>query len=56
MTRSSDLSFASAGTLVSLLAARKVSAVELCDLAIQRIESVDRAINAVVVRDFERGA
>ena len=54
MTQSSELSFASAGTLVSLLAARKVSAVELCDLAIQRIEAVDRPINAVVVRDFER--
>ena len=37
-----------------MLAARKVSAVELCDLAIQRIEAVDRVINAVVVRDFER--
>ena len=54
MTRSSELSFASAGTLVSLLAARKVSAIELCDLAIHRIELVDRVINAVVVRDFER--
>jgi amidase len=54
MTRSCELSFASAATLVSLLAARKISAIELCDLAIQRIESVDRSINAVVVRDFER--
>ena len=54
MTMSHEHSFASAGTLVSLLAARKISAVELCDLAIQRVEAVDRAINAVVVRDFER--
>ena len=34
--------------------ARKISALELTDHTIARIESLDRRINAVVVRDFER--
>jgi amidase len=33
---------------------RRISAVELLDSAIQRIERLDGSINAVVVRDFER--
>ena len=45
---------ASAGELVAALAAGKVSAVELADAAIARIESRDGPINAVVVRDFDR--
>ena len=36
------------------LAARKVSARELVDAAISRIEALDSRINAVVVRDFDR--
>jgi amidase len=40
--------------LTAALAARKVSAVELAEAAIARIEKFDGAINAVVVRDFER--
>jgi amidase len=40
--------------LVALLAARQVSAAELCEHAIERIEALDKQINAVVVRDFER--
>ena len=44
----------SAGELVDALAARQVSALELTDEAISRIETRDGAINAVVVRDFDR--
>jgi amidase len=40
--------------LVAALAARQVSAVELVDQAIARIEALDGHINAVVVRDFDR--
>src|SRR5215468_5103333 len=40
--------------LVAALAARQVSAVELVDQAIARIEALDGNINAVVVRDFDR--
>jgi len=43
-----------AGDLVADLAARRVSAVELLDQAIARIEALDKSINAVVVRDFDR--
>ena len=41
--------------LVEALQSRKVSAVELTDHVIARIEAVDPQINAVVVRDFDRG-
>ena len=44
----------SARELAAALAARQVSALELADEAIARIESRDKAINAVVVRDFDR--
>jgi amidase len=40
--------------LVQDLAARKISARELLDAAIARIEQFDSKINAVVVRDFDR--
>ena len=40
--------------LVAALAAKQVSALELAEAAIARIEDRDRAINAVVVRDFDR--
>ncbi len=46
--------FATAGELVAALATRQVSAVELADAAIARIERLDGPINAVVVRDFDR--
>lgn len=45
---------ATAGELAQALRARKVSAVELAKTAIARIESLDGAINAVIVRDFDR--
>ena len=53
-TLSRDLLDRSATELVAALAARKVSAAELTEAAIARIESRDKAINAVVVRDFDR--
>lgn len=40
--------------LVASLANRQISSVELVEAAIARIEALDGAINAVVVRDFER--
>ncbi|MDQ2860497.1 MAG: amidase family protein [Pseudomonadota bacterium] len=49
-----DYATATAGGLASALAARQVSALELCDAGIERIERLDGPINAVVVRDFER--
>jgi amidase len=48
------LDYESAARLVADLAARRTSAVELVDRAIARIERYDGALNAVVVRDFER--
>lgn len=53
-TRNRDLLDQSAGAIVKALAARKVSALELTDAAIARIETRDKALNAVVVRDFDR--
>jgi amidase len=53
-TLTKDLARASAGELVKAMAARQVSAVELADAAIGRIEALDGPINAVVVRDFDR--
>jgi amidase len=46
--------YRTAGELVADLATRRVSAVELLDQAIARIEALDKSINAVVVRDFDR--
>jgi amidase len=50
----SELDTATALQLAEAVRARRASAVELCDAAIGRIERLDAAINAVVVRDFER--
>jgi hypothetical protein len=41
--------------LVAALQARKISAIELTDHVIARIQALDPKINAVVVRDFDRG-
>ena len=46
--------YRTAGELLADLAARRVSSVELLDQAIARIEALDKSINAVVVRDFDR--
>jgi amidase len=51
---SSDLAYSSCSDLRAMLDARRISAVELLDHTIKRIESYDSKINAVVVRDFER--
>ena len=53
-TLSRDVLDQSAGEIVQALAARKVGALELTDAMIGRIEARDGAINAVVVRDFDR--
>jgi amidase len=50
----SEWSFATATELSAALAAKKVSAVELAQDAIGRIERHDGKINAICVRDFER--
>jgi amidase len=47
-------SFATATELSDTLAQRKVSAVELAEHAITRIERHDAKVNAVCVRDFDR--
>src|SRR5215472_13728873 len=46
--------YRTAGDLVTALAKRDISARELLDAAISRIERLDGKINAVVVRDFDR--
>jgi amidase len=45
--------YRTARDLVAALAARQVSAVELTNAAITRIEALDGKLNAVVVRDFD---
>jgi amidase len=51
----SQWSFKSATELSAALAAKKVSALELAQDAIGRIERHDSKINAICVRDFDRG-
>ena len=51
----SEWSFKTATELSAALAAKKVSAVELAQHAIDRIERHDGKINAICVRDFARG-
>ena len=51
----SQWSFKTAVELSAALAAKKVSAVELAQDAIGRIERHDGKINAICVRDFDRG-
>lgn len=48
------LAYRSIGELRAMLDARKISAGELLDQTIARIEARDAKINAVVVRDFDR--
>ena len=49
-----DLAYRSVGELRTMLRAKKISASELLDQTIARIEKLDGTINAVVVRDFDR--
>jgi amidase len=55
VTKSSSWSFANATDIAAALAAKKVSAVELAQDVIGRIERHDGKINAVCERDFARG-
>jgi hypothetical protein len=50
----SEWDYSTIAELNRALHARKISAAELVDHAIARIETLDRRLNAVVVRDFER--
>ncbi|WP_426414026.1 amidase [Bradyrhizobium ganzhouense] len=49
-----DLTYGSIGALLSALYARKLSASELLEHTIARIEALDGPINAIIVRDFDR--
>ena len=49
-----DLDFGSITQLLQAMQARQISASELLEHTLARIESLDCAINAVVVHDFER--
>ncbi|MBR0735798.1 amidase [Bradyrhizobium liaoningense] len=49
-----DLNYGSIGALLSALRVRKVSASELLEHTIARIEALDGPINAIIVRDFDR--
>jgi len=51
----SQWSFATAASLSAALKAKKVSALELAQDVIGRIERHDAKVNAVCVRDFTRG-
>ncbi len=56
MPMSDDLAFAPAYRLLAMLKSREISAVELTDTFIERIESLNRGINAVVTLVEERAA
>ena len=47
--------YSSATELAAAIKAKDVSSLELTDLYIARVDQYDDQINAVVVRDFERG-
>lgn len=47
--------FKSATDLAKSIKAREVSSLELTDMYIERVETLDKAVNAVVLHDFERG-
>lgn len=49
-----ELAFSSATELAQLIQRKQVSSLELTRHYIERIEQFDKALNAVVVRDFER--
>jgi amidase len=49
-----ELAFSSAAELARLIEQKKISSLELTRYYIERIERFDEALNAVVVRDFER--
>lgn len=54
MKNNKSLSYSSASELVSLISTKKISSLELLDETITRIESLDKIVNAIPIRDFER--
>jgi amidase len=54
MTGMTDLAFLPAKRLAAMIRSKKIGCLELLDHTIARIEKYDGAINAVVVRDFDR--
>src|SRR5688500_11640914 len=50
----SQFAFKTASETAAALGAKQVSAVELTQMTIDRIEKYDGAINAICVRDFDR--
>jgi amidase len=50
----SELDFGSIAELSNAVQARRISATELLEHTVARIETLDRRLNAVVVRDFDR--
>jgi amidase len=54
MSATSELDFGSITELSNAMRARRISASELLEHTIARIETLDRRFNAVVVRDFDR--
>jgi amidase len=53
-TDAADWDYGSIGALLSALLARRMSASELLEHTVARIETLDPQINAIVVRDFDR--
>ncbi len=49
-----EVAFKSAGELARMIRNKEISSLELADHYVERIEKFDGALNAVVVRDFER--
>src|SRR5206468_13096329 len=49
-----DIPFRSAKQLAADIRRKKIGCLELLDLDLARVEKYDGALNAVVVRDFER--
>ncbi len=49
-----DLAFASAKRLAAMVRRRQIGCLELLDAALDRVARLDGAVNAVVVRDFDR--
>src|SRR5215472_8190992 len=50
----SEWDYASISNLSNALRSRKISASELLEHTIARIEALDQRLNAIVVRDFDR--
>ncbi|MFK7731465.1 MAG: amidase family protein, partial [Pseudomonadales bacterium] len=49
-----DIAYSSGQRLAERLRSKELGALELCDYSIDRIERLDKHLNAVVVRDFDR--